>query len=75
MTMSLVAEQAFDKIQHLVIKPLSNVEIEGKFLILIKSIFKNYSKYSQFESIYFARLEERQGENYHHTNDKKKRFM
>ena len=31
MTMSLVAEQAFDKIQHLVIKTLSNVEIEGKF--------------------------------------------
>ena len=61
MTMSLVAEQTFDKIQHLATKTLSNVEIEGKLLILIKSIFKNYSKYSQFESISFARLEERQG--------------
>ena len=61
--MSLVAGKAFDKIQHLVmLKTISNVEIEGKFLILIKSILKNYSKYHpQFESISFARLEARQG--------------
>ena len=41
MILSKDAEKAFDKIQHpFLMKPLQSVEIEGKFLSILKAIYK-----------------------------------